>query len=113
MTTGKETMSEGTDAMPVGIASTDQLGRGGNVPRWWHCDTHGPGTHNAWGCPECVREMRAEIARLKAGHDRYEVVRRMNVQQFQAAYVLNRRTGKPFDEIVSDLAPFFGLRVRA
>ena len=28
MTTGKEIMSEGTDAMPVGIASTDKLGAG-------------------------------------------------------------------------------------
>ena len=36
------------------------------APRWWHCDTHGPATANAWGCPECVREMRGEIAALKA-----------------------------------------------
>jgi hypothetical protein len=35
------------------------------VPRWWHCDTHGPGNHTAWGCPECVREMREEINQLK------------------------------------------------
>ena len=41
-------------------------GRGGSgsseglvpAPRWWHCDTHGPGNRNAWGCPECVRELR-------------------------------------------------------
>ena len=33
-----------------------------DAPKWWHCDTHGPGTHAAWGCPECVREMRAELA---------------------------------------------------
>ena len=54
-----------------------------------------------------------EIVRLRAGHDRYEVVRRMNVDAFRDAYVLNRRTGKPFDEIVDNLAPFFGLRVRS
>lgn len=36
------------------------------APPWWHCDTHGPGNVRAWGCPECVREMRATIARLTA-----------------------------------------------
>lgn len=30
------------------------------VPPWWRCQTHGPATPNAWGCPECVRELRAE-----------------------------------------------------
>jgi hypothetical protein len=29
------------------------------VPRWWHCDKHGDAMpRNAWGCPECVRELR-------------------------------------------------------
>lgn len=51
------------------------------------------------------------IETLKVGHDRYETVRRMNVQQFQDAFVLNRRTGKPFDEIVDDLKPFLRLNV--
>ena len=41
----------------------------GNTPRWWHCETHGPGTHTAWGCPECVREMRGEITRLVRERD--------------------------------------------
>ena len=40
------------------------------APRWWHCDTHGPGTRSAWGCPECVREMRGEIERLRGALDR-------------------------------------------
>ena len=43
-------------------AESERLG-----PRWWHCDTHGPGTAHAWGCPECVREMRAEISRMRVG----------------------------------------------
>lgn len=31
---------------------------GAEAPRWWHCDTHGAGTLNAWGCPDCVAELR-------------------------------------------------------
>ncbi len=35
------------------------------VPRWWTCDTHGaPPRPNAWDCPECVSEMRQELAAL-------------------------------------------------
>ena len=51
------------DSLPANVGSNDGLGV---APRWWHCDTHGPGNHTAWGCPECVREMRGEIARLRA-----------------------------------------------
>jgi hypothetical protein len=37
------------------------------LPNWWTCKTHGEAMpHNAWGCPECVREMRAELTALKA-----------------------------------------------
>jgi hypothetical protein len=46
---------------PVEVRSNDGLGP---APRWWHCDTHGPGNHTAWGCPECVRELRTERAGL-------------------------------------------------
>ena len=42
----------------------------GPAPRWWHCDTHGPGSHPAWGCPECVREMRGEKLALQSEVDR-------------------------------------------
>ena len=41
-----------------------------DAPRWWHCDTHGPGNASAWGCPECVRDMRGEIARMRAALER-------------------------------------------
>lgn len=37
------------------------------APSWWHCDTHGPGNAHAWGCPECVREMRRDVESLR-GH---------------------------------------------
>ena len=41
------------------------------VPRWWTCKTHGDAMpQNAWGCPECVREMRTEIERLRAEIER-------------------------------------------
>ena len=53
----------------------------------------------------CEKE-RLEIERLRAGHERYETVRRMNAQQFTDAFTLSLRTGKPFDEIVDDLRPF-------
>lgn len=46
------------------------------------------------------------VERLRIGYDRYETVRLLSVPQFQDAYVLNRRTGKPFDEIIDDLRPF-------
>ena len=59
--------------------------------------------------PVAVRELaelRAEIKRLRVGHERYETVRRMNVPQFRDAFILSTRTGKPFDEIVDNLRPF-------
>jgi len=37
-----------------------------HAPIWWYCDTHGHGNKTSWGCPECVREMRDEIKRLRA-----------------------------------------------
>jgi hypothetical protein len=52
----------------VGESIYDQLG---TVPRWWHCDKHGDAMpRNAWGCPECVVELRA-LAREQAGEIQY------------------------------------------
>ncbi|MBL8350503.1 MAG: hypothetical protein JNL87_09320 [Burkholderiaceae bacterium] len=49
------------------LARCQQLvGPGSKAPRWWHCDTHGPGSLTAWGCPECVREMRLQLAERSA-----------------------------------------------
>jgi hypothetical protein len=50
-----------------------------------------------------IEALRADAERWRIGHDRYETVRLLSVPQFQDAYVLNRRTGKPFDEIIDDL----------
>ena len=32
----------------------------------WLCQTHGPGRVEAWGCPDCVRELREERDALAA-----------------------------------------------
>jgi hypothetical protein len=34
-----------------------------------HCPTHGQQPPNAWGCPECVDELRRETRRLRAERD--------------------------------------------
>ena len=63
-------MSE--SGLPANVGSNEWLGV---APRWWHCDTHGPGNHTAWGCPECVREMRGEIVQLKTkGRRLYDAI---------------------------------------
>jgi hypothetical protein len=62
-----------TDAqmVPAPLGPVERMVRlGAEAPPWWKCDTHGPATPNAWGCPECVREMRAEIAELDALRDK-------------------------------------------
>lgn len=46
---------------PAGASPVDRMVRpGSEAPRWWKCDTHGAARAGAWGCPECVRELRAE-----------------------------------------------------
>lgn len=35
------------------------------VPSWWKCSVHGPGKREAWGCPDCVWELKRENARLR------------------------------------------------
>lgn len=57
-------------------------------------------------CREVLAALYMEIDRLQAGHDRYELARRMNPQQWRDAWILNIRTGKTFDEIVDDMRPF-------
>jgi hypothetical protein len=53
-----------------------------------------------------IERLTAENERLRVGHDRYETVRLLHVPRFQTAWLLNRKTGKPFDEIIDDLKPF-------
>lgn len=36
------------------------------TPEWWECKTHGKiGGKHAWGCPECVVELRRENLRAR------------------------------------------------
>ena len=51
------------DQMREAIAA--ERGRGAKPPKWWTCKTHGDARSNAWGCPECVRELRGEKAVLE------------------------------------------------
>ena len=44
-----------TDATTAALRLSEGLG-----PRWWDCATHGRAQANAWGCPECVRDLRTE-----------------------------------------------------
>ena len=36
----------------------------GPAYRLRNCPTHGQQSANAWGCPDCVRELRGELRRL-------------------------------------------------
>ena len=66
----------------------------------------GPGAADFLAAAVLLESLTARVAELEAAADRYETVRRLNVPQFRDAFVLNTRTGKPFDEIIDDLRPF-------
>ena len=52
---------------------------------------------------QTLAEAQAEIERLKVGHDRYEILRKLNVVQFQALYTKALQSHLPFDELVDML----------
>lgn len=60
-----------------------------------------------------VMALSAARDAYRADAERYEVVRCMTPRQFQDAWTLNLRTGKPFDEIIDDLRPFAAIAQRA
>jgi hypothetical protein len=51
------------------------------------------------------------IEELKRGYIRYEIARKMNPSQWQAAWILNVQ-GKPFDEIIDEMAPYYGIKLK-
>ena len=48
---------------------------------------------------------------LERGYIRYEIARKMNPQQWQAAWELNLK-GKPFDEIIDEMASYYGIELK-
>lgn len=61
--------------------------------------------------PDTIRALLEERDALAKDAARYAIARRMSPQQWADAWELNHRTGKPFDEIIDDLAPFFDAAV--
>lgn len=49
---------------------------------------------------ERLAELEAEVARLRVGHDRYEIVRRMSSRRFEAMFNESISTDKRFDDLV-------------
>lgn len=104
----------------MGIPEPEQ--NGGNVYRphrlmvssaeFWRCRHGSTGIQNAEfiGCNECatdeIEKLRAENQRLSLGNRRYEEMRKWSPAVFINAWKLSQQTGKPFDEIVDQLAPF-------
>lgn len=60
------------------------------APKWKTCDTHGQGDAFTWGCPECVREMRALLAAIKRLPDEWE--------KFSSAQVCIRQLRRVFEK---------------
>ena len=56
---------------------------------------------------QTLAEAQAEIERLKVGHNRYEIVRKLNVVQFQKLYTAALKGGVSFDQMVDLYGEFF------
>ena len=59
------------------------------------------------GVKETLALCNKQIDHLKIGHDRYETARLMNPRMWSVAWEINVNTGKPFDEIIDNMRPFF------
>jgi hypothetical protein len=51
-----------------------------------------------------LEEELMERDKYKIGHDRYEKLRRLNLEQFKELYLKNLRTGENFDTLVDQLS---------
>ena len=56
---------------------------------------------------QVLAEFCAEFDEMKVGHERYETARRMTPRQWDDVWKLNIETGKPLDEIIDNLRPFY------
>jgi hypothetical protein len=52
---------------------------------------------------ELAKKYKDERDEYKIGHDRYEKLRRLNLQQIKELYLKNLRTGEHFDILVDKL----------
>jgi hypothetical protein len=52
---------------------------------------------------ELAKRYKDERDKYKIGHDRYEKLRRLNLQQIKELYLKNLRTGEHFDKLVDEL----------
>ena len=62
----------------------------------------------------CIKRQRDEFVnqleqfeKNKKDAARYETIRKLSVKQFSELYKFNIRTGKPFDQLIDELTPFF------
>ena len=55
---------------------------------------------------EEAARLRAENERLSIGNRRYEIARRLDPRQWAAAFELNIKTGKAFDQIIDEIGAF-------
>jgi CO dehydrogenase/acetyl-CoA synthase beta subunit len=49
------------------------------------------------------KKLEQERDKYKIGHNRYEKLRRLNLEQFKELYLKNLRTGENFDTLVDQL----------
>jgi len=52
---------------------------------------------------DLAKKYKDERDKYKIGHDRYEKLRRLNLQQIKELYLKNLRTGDHFDTLVDKL----------
>ena len=55
-------LDDSTSTHPLADEARAALDQPEPPSRLRHCPTHGQQPENAWGCPECVREMRQQLA---------------------------------------------------
>ena len=53
-----------------------------------------------------IAELERKLAFARVGSDRYQIARRMNPRQWAAAWQVNVKLGKPFDQIIDEMRPF-------
>ena len=47
-----------------------------------------------------LAQLRAKVEGMRVAAERYEIVRRLNVEEFKAIYMHNLQTGTPFDNLI-------------